>query len=218
LRAIDGFSQVVLEDYGDRLDSDGIDALNRVRRASSRMDRLITALLGLSRITRTPIHRQPLDLSQIARDVAENISSADIAAGKDSIKRPQFAIQESLRADADEQLVTVIFDNLLRNAVKFSRGNPMAPIEVGGRDGVFWVRDHGVGFNPAHADKLFQPFERLHAESEFPGTGIGLATVQRIVRRHGGEICAEGAEGEGATFYFTLSPRDDLPPSPGESR
>jgi hypothetical protein len=208
LRAIDGFSQVVLEDYGDRLDADGVDALQRVRRASARMDRLITALLGLSRITRSTINRQPLDLSRIARETADAIMASTPMA--ESI--PSFIIAESLFADADEQLVTVAFDNLLRNAIKFTRRNPEPRIEVGGKNGVFWVRDNGIGFNPAHSEKLFQPFERLHSESEFPGTGIGLATVQRIIRRHGGEICADGEENVGATFYFTLAPSDQLTP------
>ncbi len=208
LRAIDGFSQVVLEDYGERLDADGVDALNRVRRASARMDRLITALLGLSRITRAAIHRQPLDLSRIARDVAESIMTAAPTLGN----VPTFVIADDLVADADEQLLTVALDNLLQNAVKFTRRNASARIEVGGKNGVFWVQDNGIGFNPAHSEKLFQPFERLHSEAEFPGTGIGLATVQRIIRRHGGEICADGVENVGACFYFTLAPSDELAP------
>ena len=206
LRAIDGFSQVVLEDHGERLDPDGIDALNRVRRASARMDRLITALLGLSRITRSPINRQAVDLSRIARDVADAI----MATAPPHENTPEFVIADHLLADADEPLVTVVFDNLLRNSVKFTRRNPAPRIEVGGRNGIFWVRDNGIGFNPAHSEKLFQPFERLHSESEFPGTGIGLATVQRIIRRHGGEICADGEENVGAAFYFTLAPNDEL--------
>jgi len=210
LRAIDGFSQVVMEDYGDRLDADGVDSLNRVRRASARMDRLITALLGLSRITRTPVHRQRLDLTRLVRETADAILTADASIRGISAAIPVIVVADRLYADADEQLVTVVFDNLLRNAIKFSRGRSTPRIEVGAKNGVFWVRDNGVGFNPTHADKLFQPFERLHSESEFPGTGIGLATVQRIVRRHGGEICAEGEENVGATFYFTLAPTNEI--------
>lgn len=203
LRAIDGFSQVVLEDYGQELPEDGRDALSRVRRATGRMNNLINSLLNLSRITHQPLHLQALDFSQSAREVLDTL----ITALPPDATRPAVTIQPGLTTIADEALLHVVLDNLLANALKFSGSQPRPQIEVGQSPKGFFVRDNGVGFSPAHADKLFKPFERLHTEQEFPGIGIGLATVQRIVRRHGGEIWAESEVGEGATFWFTLGPQ-----------
>lgn len=199
LRSVDGFSKALIEDYGDRLPEDGIAYLDRVRKASHRMDELITALLTLSRITRTEILRQEVDLSLIAQ-AAVNEITRDLP--EDKVK---VAIQPDMVAKADSRMVRVIYDNLISNAIKFSSTREVQEIEIGRKDGVFFVRDNGVGFNPEYRAKLFAPFERLHNTREFPGTGIGLATVQRVIHRHGGEIWAESDLGHGATFYFTLA-------------
>jgi len=209
LRAIDGFSQVVLEDYGQDLPDDGRDALHRVRRATGRMNNLINSLLNLSRITHRPLNLQPLDLSHLAHEAFET-AVGTLPVGTPP---PMIEIQPGLRAVADEALMHVVFDNLISNSVKFSGTQPRPQITVGQTAQGFFVRDNGVGFDPEHADKLFKPFERLHTEREFPGIGIGLATVQRIVRRHGGDIWAEGAVGGGATFWFTLGATS--PPASG---
>lgn len=209
LRAIDGFSQVVLEDYGQDLPDDGRDALHRVRRATGRMNNLINSLLNLSRITHRPLNLQPLDLSHLAHEAFET-AVGTLPVGTPP---PMIEIQPGLRAVADEALMHVVFDNLISNSVKFSGTQPRPQITVGQTAQGFFVRDNGVGFDPEHADKLFKPFERLHTEREFPGIGIGLATVQRIVRRHGGDIWAEGAVGGGATFWFILGATS--PPASG---
>ncbi len=198
LRSVDGFSKSLLEDYGDKLDDQGIDYLNRVRNASRRMDEPISALLNLSRITRSDIVRVPIDISQMARDAVDDALEASDR--KDFV----VTIASGMTAEADPKLVNVIFDNLVGNAVKFGSVATHPQIEIGCNDEVFFVKDNGAGFNPAYANKLFVAFERLHSPSEFPGTGIGLATVQRIVQRHGGNVWAESEPGKGATFYFTL--------------
>ena len=198
LRSVDGFSKSLLEDYGDRLDDEGIDYLNRVRNASKRMDELITALLNLSRITRQEIVRAPIDISQLAREVLEDALQSRLG------KTFDVEVEDGLEADADPKLVRVVLDNLIGNAVKFGFASDHPRVVVGRIDGAFFVQDNGAGFNPAYADKLFVPFERLHAQSEFPGSGIGLATVQRIIQRHGGSIWAQSEPGKGATFFFTL--------------
>jgi len=195
LRSVDGFSKALIEDYGDRLDEDGIGYLHRVRAASRRMDELITALLTLSRLTRAEINPQPVNVSELATSLADEYNASG---------RYQFSAEPDLVVSADPRMVRALLDNLIGNAFKFS-GNVQRPEVQFGREGeAFFVRDNGAGFNPQYANKLFKPFERLHTDREFPGSGIGLATAARIVRRHGGEIWAASEPGQGATFYFTL--------------
>ncbi|HEX4228905.1 MAG TPA: ATP-binding protein [Bryobacteraceae bacterium] len=203
LRSIDGFSQAVLEDYGEKLDSDGKNYLQRVRGATQRMSGLIDDLLNLSRVTRSEMHKESLNLSAIAKSVAAELQ-------KSGPNRPvEFVIEENLVASGDSRLLRVVIENLLGNAWKYTTRHGRARIEVGrfqgdnGRE-VCFVRDDGAGFDPRYAARLFGAFQRLHSTDEFPGTGIGLATVQRIIRRHGGEIWAEAAVEKGATFFFTL--------------
>lgn len=196
LRSVDGFSRALREDYGDRLDPEGLEFIERVRRAAKRMDELISALLSLSRLTRAELNQQHVNVTAVAEEVMK-----DALRSHDGIR---FEIAPGLAAQADARMVRILFDNLLGNAVKFSSASPAPRVQVGFEDGAFFVRDNGVGFNMQYVNKLFVPFERLHPTAAYPGTGIGLATVQRIVARHGGRVWAEGIEGEGATFYFTL--------------
>ena len=202
LRSIDGFSQAALEDYGDRLDAQGKDYLRRIRAGSQRMGRLIDDLLALSRLTRQEMRRQPADLSAMAKAIVRDLRQAQPE------RRVDFVITEDAVVYGDRRLLRVVLENLLGNAWKFTGKQPRAGIEFGvtGVDGgpAYFVRDNGAGFDMAYADKLFGAFQRLHRADEFPGTGIGLASVQRIVRRHGGRVWAEGAVGQGAAFYFTL--------------
>ncbi|ABG03278.1 histidine kinase [Rubrobacter xylanophilus DSM 9941] len=209
LRSIEGFSQILLEDYGERLDAEGRDYLNRVRRASQRMALLIDALLGLSRLGRREVRLARVDLSRMAREIVEELRQREPG------REVEVRVEDGLEATADPGLVKVALENLLGNAWKFTAREERAVIEFGravrerepGRPlSCYYVRDNGVGFDMAYAGKLFGPFQRLHTEEEFEGTGVGLATVWRVVRRHGGVIWAEAAEGEGAAFYFTLSP------------
>jgi signal transduction histidine kinase len=202
LRAIDGFSLALLEDYSDKLDSVGQDHLNRVRLAAQRMSTLIDDLLNLSRVTRSEMRREKLDLSAMVRSVASELQQVA------PDRKITFAITEGLTVDGDSRLLQVAIENLLSNAWKYTSGHDSARIEFGfqqanGRS-AYYIRDDGAGFDPRYSERLFGAFQRLHAASEFPGTGIGLATVQRIIRRHGGNIWAEGAVEKGATFYFTL--------------
>ena len=202
LRSIDGFSQALLEDHADKLDSSGKDHLQRVRLATQRMSVLIDDLLNLSRVTRTPIRRERLDLSALARSIAEEVQKAS------PTRRVEIVIGDGLVAEGDLRLLRVVMENLLGNAWKYTSGHQRARIEFGasqyGGQRAFFVRDDGAGFDPRYAGRLFGAFQRLHGANEFPGSGVGLATVQRIVRRHGGEIWAEAAVEKGATFYFTL--------------
>lgn len=202
LRKIDGLSQAVLEDYAGKLDAQGQDFLHRLRKASQNMARLIDALLNLSRVVRQEIRLETVDLSAMAREIASELQEAQP-------RRPvDFSAAPGLTAKADPLLLRNALGNLLSNAWKFTSGHPRARVEFGavsdrGRPAYF-VRDDGAGFDPSLAVKLFTPFQRLHGLNEFPGTGIGLATAVRIIRRHGGRIWAEGAVEQGATFYFTL--------------
>jgi PAS domain S-box-containing protein len=203
LRSIDGFSQALLEDYSETLDAQGQDHLQRIRGATQRMSELIDALLGLSRVTRAELQREPTDLSAMAEAIVVELRR------QDSARAAAVEITPGLIARGDRRLLRVVLENLLGNAWKFTAKKAQARIEFGVRnepDGtpVFFVRDNGAGFDAAYADKLFGAFQRLHRLSEFPGTGIGLATVQRIIHRHGGRVWAEGAVNQGATFYFTV--------------
>jgi signal transduction histidine kinase len=202
LRAIDGFSQALLEDEGERLTAQGRHLLQRLRAAATRMGQLIDDLLQLSRVGRSEMQRDRVDLSALAHQVAEELQRSE--PGRDV----RFDIAEGLEAQGDARLLRVALENLLGNAWKFTSRCPTARIElfVENREGrpLYTVRDNGVGFNMAYAGKLFSPFQRLHKATDFPGAGIGLATVQRIVHRHGGSIEAEAGPGTGATFRFTL--------------
>ena len=215
LRSIDGFSQILLEDYSGELDEDGKDYLSRVRTASQRMGRLIDDLLGLSRVTRGSMNRERVNLSALAEEVAEGLREARPE------RKVEFSAQKGLEVWGDRRLLRVALGNLIGNAWKFTAKEPEARVEFGvdeelsarGRVPVYYVRDNGAGFEMAYADKLFGAFQRLHGADEFEGTGIGLATVQRIVHRHGGRIWAESELGRGATFYFTLRPGLRLNPA-----
>jgi light-regulated signal transduction histidine kinase (bacteriophytochrome) len=202
LRHIAGFSQMLLEDCADTLDQTGKEYVNLVISASSQMALLIDDLLRLSRVTHGEIHSMPVDLSNLARVVTEALAK------RTPERIVSVVIAEGLAAQGDARLLRIVLENLLGNAWKFTSTTPAARIEVGmtpheGRHAYF-VRDNGAGFDMAYADRLFAPFQRLHPATEFEGTGIGLATVQRVIRRHGGQVWAEGIVGQGATFYFTL--------------
>jgi two-component system NtrC family sensor kinase len=204
LRSIDGFSKLLLVDYADKLDAKGQDYLHLVRQSARRMGELIDDLLLLSRVGRADLSRDQIDLSDIARGVSEELKK------KDPDRHAKWCFEDQLLVEADRGLMRVVFDNLLGNAWKFTAKVSAPRIEVGtGQQkgvAVFFVRDNGAGFNMEYAEKLFRPFQRLHTESEFEGTGIGLATVHRIVDRHGGRIWADSAVDHGATFYFTIPP------------
>jgi light-regulated signal transduction histidine kinase (bacteriophytochrome) len=192
----------LLGDYAGSLDERGRHYLERVRSGTQRMGQLIDDLLGLSRITRAPLSRDRVDLTGISRKVL-----ADLGA-RDPDRRIETKVAEGLVGQGDSRLVMVLFENLLGNAWKFTSKRPDARVEVGSEvhDGepAFFVRDNGAGFNMAYANKLFAPFQRLHSDKEFQGTGIGLATVHRVVSRHGGRIWVDAAIDRGATFFFTL--------------
>jgi PAS domain S-box-containing protein len=203
LRSIDGFSQALLEDYNDKLDAQAQNYLQRVRAASQRMAQLIDDMLNLSRVSRGEMRREEIDLSRMARDIAEQLQKAQPE------RVVEVEIEDGIKARGDNGLLRIALDNLLGNAWKFTSKQPSSRIEFGAQAGdtgedVFFVRDNGAGFDMAYADKLFGAFQRLHSADEFEGTGVGLATVQRIIRRHGGHIRAESEPGRGATFYFTL--------------
>ena len=204
LRAIDGFSHSLLERCHGLLDERSGDYLQRIRNAAQKMAQLIDDLLKFSRLTRAEMNETSVDLSLLAGDVAAELTSSK------PDRRVSFLITRGLVARGDRHLLKVVLDNLLGNAWKFTANKEEAIIEFGSEliDGnqTFIVRDNGAGFDMAFSDKLFGAFQRLHQEREFPGTGIGLSLVQRIIHRHGGKIWAEGAVGEGATFYFTLAP------------
>lgn len=207
LRAIDGFSRVLLDDHAQALNESGRDSLFRVRRAAQRMGMLIDDLLKLARVTRTEPARETVNLSALAQEVAEGLQQ--------SAARPvNFILAPKLLTQGDAQLLRILLENLLGNAWKFSSGRTQPCVELGvnTENGipVYFVRDNGAGFDMAYANKLFSPFQRLHTAAEFPGTGIGLATVHRIVQKHHGRIWTESAPDRGATFYFTLVPATPL--------
>ena len=202
LRGIDGFGQILLEDYSSKLDDQGKEYLQRMRVATQRMAQIIDDLLILARVTRAELSLEEVDLGALAQDVAEKVRAQYPA------RNVHLDITPGLVARADPRLLRIALENLLGNAWKFTGRQNEARIEFGtiDQDGkpAYFVRDNGAGFDMAYVNKLFGAFQRLHDAKEFPGTGIGLATVQRVVKKHGGRIWAEGAVNSGATFYFTL--------------
>jgi len=205
LRAIDGFSHILLDDYADTLDDEGKRLLNVVRDNTGRMGQLIDDILKFSRTGRMDLAFSAIDMEKLAREVFEQLQPA-VVGGK-----PELEIEHIPPAWGDGAMMRQVFANLLSNAIKFSRSRETARIKVGGSiegdEAVYYVQDNGVGFDSRYADKLFGVFQRLHGMDEFEGTGIGLAIVKRIITRHGGRVWAEGKVGEGATIYFALSLR-----------
>jgi signal transduction histidine kinase len=204
LRAIDGFSQAIAEDEAERLSPKGLDYLKRIRAGAQRMAELIDDMLRLSKVSRAEFKKERVDLAQIAASVVATLRRTD------PDREVTFTIPDQITADADARLIKIALENLLGNAWKFTTKTEAPAIEVSvteeAGERVYVVRDNGAGFDMKYADALFGAFRRLHTDKEFPGTGIGLATVQRIVHRHGGRIWAEAAVGKGATFRFTLPP------------
>ncbi|HEY2518321.1 MAG TPA: ATP-binding protein [Polyangiaceae bacterium] len=202
LRAINGFSHALLEDHVESLNDEAKGFLRRVAAAAERMGQLIDALLALSRLSRAELRREAVDLSKVAEAVVQHLRASQPE------RQVEFVTQENLLVEGDPILLRAVLENLLGNAWKFTGTRPSAKITFGvednGQGRVYVVRDNGAGFDMAYANKLFTPFQRLHSASEFAGTGIGLATVDRIVQRHGGRIWAKGAVGDGASFHFTL--------------
>ena len=202
LRGIDGFSQAVLEDYDEILDDSGRSYLHRVRAASQRMSQLIDAMLNLARLTRAEIHTQTFDMSAMVHGIFEDLQKMEPE------REVECIVANNLLATADPQLIRAVLENLLGNAWKFTRQQPNPRIEFGHGQykgqAAYFVKDNGAGFDMTYVHKLFGAFQRLHAYTEYPGVGVGLATVHRIIQRHGGQIWAEGAVDEGATFHFTL--------------
>lgn len=204
LRSIRGFSEVLLERYSEQLDARGQEFLRRACESSQHMDRLIEDLLKLSRVSRAELQQQLVDLSALAANITEELVQTHD-------NRPAVSISPRLKARGDERFLRIVLENLLRNAWKFSSKKPQPSVEFGfvaEPQPAFFVRDNGAGFDMAYASRLFGVFQRLHSASDFPGTGVGLATVQRIINRHGGRVWAEATPGQGATFYFTL-PSDE---------
>jgi signal transduction histidine kinase len=202
LRGMNGFAEILLEEYGSTLDEEGRDCLRRIQGSALLMGRVIDALLSVAKVTRSELKPVAVDLSGLARSVVRQLAALDPE------RTVQVEVCEDLVARIDPSLARTLLENLLGNAWKFTRQTAEPRIEIGstlqGETSAFFVRDNGAGFNMAYSNKLFVPFQRLHAVREFPGTGIGLATSFRIVDRHGGRIWGEGKVGEGATFFFTL--------------
>ncbi len=202
LRSMDGFSRAIVKQYSDSMDGEAIDLFQRIRAASQMMAALIDGLLELARLSRTEMSMADVDLSRLARYAVEYLRNTEHG------RNVSFEIMDGLSASGDRNLLQTVLENLLGNAWRFTSGKESALIEFGREDQdgrpVFYVRDNGAGFNMDYVKKLFGPFQRLHSVEDFPGTGVGLASVKRIIARHGGKVWAEGRVGEGATFYFTL--------------
>jgi PAS domain S-box-containing protein len=202
LRAMSGASHILMQDFGDTLPAEAKAELTAISRAANRLARLIDDLLAYSRLGRADLRRQPINVSEIAEEIAQSLRTATSA-------HATIVVEPGLMADADEPMLRVLLQNLLDNALKYSGKEDRPQIEVRSVETAhglaLCVRDNGIGFDSAYSDKLFQPFQRLHRDADYPGTGIGLANVRRIVERHGGRVWAEGCEDEGAAFYFTLN-------------
>lgn len=202
LRSIGGFSQIILEDYYNKLDDQGKDYLKRIVNAVDHMSQLINDLLRLSRINRSELKLENVDLSSLVQITIQALSKTD------SNRKVDVSIEENITTVCDKKLIEILIHNVLENAWKYTSKNPKASIQFGvkskNKKKVFYISDNGVGFNMEYADKLFKPFQRLHEDKDFSGSGIGLAIVQRIIKRHHGEIWAESIENKGTTFYFTL--------------
>lgn len=212
LRGLLGFSHLLLTDYGEKLDTKGQDYLRRIGAAAQRMSLLIDSLLSLSRVTQVEPRRERVDMTALARAVEAVLRAANAE------RAIELVVQEGVSATGDPSLLRSVMENLLGNAWKFTAGKDSARVEFGtkleGGALVYFVNDNGAGFDPTSADRLFAPFQRLHAASAFPGTGIGLATVQRIIHRHGGRVWADGVVDKGATFFFTLPSSPEAETSP----
>jgi PAS domain S-box-containing protein len=202
LRAVDGFSRIMIEDYGNTLDDEGLRLLNVIRDSAQNMGRLIDDLLQFSRLSRKPLETGPLEIQDLAQDVYRELQSA-----QDALPA-EFKIGEMPDSEGDRSLMRQVFINLFSNAIKYSRHADKIDVEVGGSskngENIYFVRDHGIGFDMKYADKLFGVFQRLHDAEQFEGTGVGLAIVHRVVTRHGGRVWAEAEPNKGATFYFSL--------------
>src|SRR5438094_2496063 len=207
VRAIDGFTRILIEEYSDKLDDEGRRLLQIVRANTEKMGQLIDGLLALSRLGREKVIFSEIDMTDLARTSFEEQKAVG---AKD--RRISFNVDALPSAYGDKRLITQVFQNLLSNAIKFTRNEESPEIEVGYKagptDDIYFVRDNGVGFDMDHAQKLFGTFQRLHGADEFEGSGIGLATVRRIIDRHGGRVWAEARPNAGATFYFSLPPRE----------
>jgi PAS domain S-box-containing protein len=210
LRSVDGFSQALLEDYGELLPTEGRHFLERIRGSAQHMAALIDDLLNLSRVTRVQIKSVPVDLGKLAGGIAAELRRAHPE------REVRYKIAPNLKAFGDPHLLQVVLENLLNNAWKFTSKQEQPEIEFGLKqengETIYFIRDNGAGFDMTYAGKLFGAFQRLHAMTEFPGTGIGLATVQRVIHRHGGRVWAEGVVNQGATFFFTLPSLDRTGP------
>jgi signal transduction histidine kinase len=205
LMAVDGFATMLLEDWQKSLDPQAQNQLKDIRRAAARMARMIDDLLGLARVTRGQLVRQEVNLGELSKQIAADLRQAE------PDRDVAFIAPENIIIEADPGLLRIALENLLRNSWKFTSKRDQASIVVGvkdhGAETTYFVRDNGAGFDMRHANRLFRPFQRLHIAADFPGTGIGLATVERVIRRHGGTVWAESTPGEGATFYFKLGSR-----------
>jgi signal transduction histidine kinase len=205
--SIAGFAQALDEDYAAQLDETGRECIHWIRHSAAQMHELIEGMLQMARLTRIEVHRTEVDITRIARDIATGLHRAH------PDRDVEFVIPDGIFANGDERLLRAVLENLIGNAFKFTSKRPGARIEIGARDeegtATFYVRDNGAGFAPEHAAKMFRPFQRLHSEKEFSGTGIGLATVHRIVQRHGGRVWAEGEPERGATIYFTTGSAEE---------
>jgi PAS domain S-box-containing protein len=202
LRSLDGFSQAVIEEYSDKLDDKGKDYLGRIRLASQRMGQLIDDMLKLSRVTRSEMRFENVDLTGIAREIGDELGRAEPG------RKVEFDIEDGVTAWGDLPLMRTVMQNLLSNSWKFTSRHEKAVIQFGATENggrkVYFVKDDGAGFDMTYADKLFTPFQRLHSTAQFPGTGIGLVIAKRIIKRHGGEIWAASKPEKGAAFYFSF--------------